>query len=134
MPLWPPPLLRDRPRALQIVFAVVVPIAFGAVCGVVLGESGLWFQILMLGGGVGGVNAGFEHDTLRGGLARGASGGALFAAALLITHEARDVPALAHLPLALPVMAIGYAVMGTPLGGLGGWLRCRSAGRTRRTA
>jgi len=127
--VWPPPLLRDRPLAIQIVLAAVLPILFGVVCGVLLGESGLWFQIVVNAGGLGGVNAGFEHDGWRGGLLRGAIGGPLFAIALIATHEARGVPAQADLPVALPLMVIFYAAMGMPLGALGGWLRRRRSGR-----
>ncbi len=123
--MWPPPLLRDRPFAVQVVLAAVLPIAFGAGCGVLYGASGLWFNIVVTAGALGGTSAGFEHDDWRGGFLRGASGGALFAIALYATHEARRVPALAHLPLALPLMAIFYAVMGIPFGVLGAWLRAR---------
>jgi hypothetical protein len=124
--MWPPPLLRDRSFALQLVLAVVLPILFGVLCGWLLGASGTWFHIVVTAGGLGGVNAGFEHDGWRNGLVRGALGGPLFAAALVVTHEARGVPMAAHLPVALPFMTIFYASMSMPLGALGGWLRGRS--------
>jgi hypothetical protein len=108
------------------VLAVVLPILFGVLCGWLLGASGLWFHIIVTAGGLGGVNAGFEHDGWRAGVARGAIGGPLFALALVATHELRDVPAAAHLPVALPFMTIFYASMSMPLGALGGWLRHRS--------
>src|SRR5262245_5947639 len=59
--VWPPPLFRDRPVAVQIFFAVVAPIAFGALCGYELGRSQTVFQVLMLLAGIGGIAAGFEH-------------------------------------------------------------------------
>ena len=34
-----PPLFRDRPRAFQIILGGVVPLAFGALVGIVLGLS-----------------------------------------------------------------------------------------------
>jgi hypothetical protein len=123
--MWPPPLLRDRPLALQFILAGVLPVLFGVVCGVLLGASGLWFQIVITAGALGGMNAGYEHATLRGGFWRGISGGAVFACALYVTHAVRGVPALATLPLPLPAMAVFYAVMGTPFGVLGAWLRSR---------
>jgi hypothetical protein len=40
-------LFRDRPVAVQIFFAVVAPLAFGALCGYELGRSQTVFQVLM---------------------------------------------------------------------------------------
>jgi len=129
--VWPPPLLRQRPLAVQLVITVVLPAAFGALCGTVLGVSALWFNVLMLAAGVGGVLGGFEHDGARSGFLRGLVGGVVFAASLLVTFDARGVRALAPLPASLPIMAVGYAIMGLPLGALGGWLRGRSEDRRR---
>jgi hypothetical protein len=128
--------LRDRPLAVQVVLAIALPISFGALCGFELGQSKAAFQILMLVAGIGGVVAGFEHPGARQGLVRGIVGGVLFAASLVAMFEARGLPALAPLPAALPIMAIGYAAGGLPLGALGGWLRARSIARAapRRTA
>ncbi len=111
--------------------AVVLPAAFGALCGAVLGASELWFNVLMLAAAAGGVLGGFEHAGARSGVRRGLVGGVVFAAALLVTFEARGLRALAPLPASLPIMAVGYAVMGLPFGALGGWLRGRSEDRRR---
>lgn len=127
--MWPPPLFRDRPVAVQIVLAVVLPIAFGALCGFELGRSQAVFQILMLVAGIGGVAAGFEHPGPRAGIVRGLVGGVLFIGALVATFEVRGLPALAPMPIPLPLIAIIYAAMGMPLGALGGWLRARSIAR-----
>jgi hypothetical protein len=122
-------LLGQRPLAVQVILVVVLPVAFGALCGTVLGASQLWFNVLMLVAGLGGIGGGFEHAGARAGLLRGIVAGALFAGALLVTFEARGVPALTPLPASMPIMAVGYAVMGMPFGALGGWLRGRSEGR-----
>jgi hypothetical protein len=122
-------LLHDRPVAVQIFFAVVLPIAFGALCGYELGRSEAVFQILMLLAGIGGVAAGFEHPGPRQGIVRGLAGGVLFIGALVATFEIRGLPALAQMPVPLPITAIIYAAMGMPLGALGGWLRARSIAR-----
>jgi hypothetical protein len=127
--VWPPPLFRDRPVAVQIILAVVLPIAFGALCGYELGRSQTLFQILMLVAGIGGVAAGFEHPGPRQGVVRGLVGGVLFIGALVATFEARGLPALAPMPIPLPITAIIYAAMGMPLGAIGGWLRARSIAR-----
>jgi hypothetical protein len=93
-----------------------------------LGVSGVVFQILMIVSAPGGVGGGYEHPDWRGGALRGISGGVLFSLGLTLTFMARGVPAVAALPAPLGTMAIFYAVMGTPLGALGGWLRgCKIA-------
>jgi hypothetical protein len=113
----------------QIFFAVVAPLAFGALCGYELGRSQTVFQVLMLLAGIGGVAAGFEHPGPRPGVVRGFVGGALFVGALVATFEIRGLPALAPMPIPLPITALIYAAMGMPLGALGGWLRARSIAR-----
>ena len=127
--MWPPPLFRRRPLAAQLIGAVVLPVAFGALCGVVLGASASWFNLLMFIAGIGGILGGFEHADARQGLLRGLAGGVIFVGSLLVTFAARGVPALASLPASLPAMAVIYVVMGMPLGALGGWLRGRSEKR-----
>jgi hypothetical protein len=122
-------LLRERSLAVQAILVVVLPIAFGALCGFALGAWKVGFQILMLVAGIGGVAGGFEHAGPRQGLLRGLVGGVLFIGSLVILFEARGVPALSPLPAPLPITAVGYAVMGMPLGALGGWLRRRSLAR-----
>jgi hypothetical protein len=132
--MWPPPLLRQRSVVVQIIGVLAIPVAYGAVCGAVLGASALWFNVLMLVATIGGVLGGFEHLGPRAGFLRGLLGGALFAGALLATFESRSLPARAPLPVTVPVMAVIYAVVGMPLGALGGWLRGRSEDRRARAA
>lgn len=127
-----PPLLRERSLAAQFVLAVVSPVVFGALCGYVLGSSEAGFNGLLLLAGIGGVLAGFEHLGARQGVVRGIVGGVLFTAALVICFAVRGAPALAHLPLPIAGMAVIYAVMGMPLGALGGWLRRRTEDRRAR--
>jgi hypothetical protein len=124
-----PPLLRQRSLAAQLVLAVVAPVAFGALCGYVLGSSEPAYNLLMLLAGVGGVLAGFEHLDARQGAIRGIVGGVLFTGALVVCFTVRGAPMVAHLPLALSGMAVLYAVMGVPLGALGGRLRRRAEAR-----
>jgi uncharacterized membrane protein (UPF0136 family) len=128
----PPPLFRQRPRAAQVVLGLVAPVAFGALCGYVLGASEPGFNILMLLAGLGGIGAGFEHVGARQGALRGIVGGVLFAAALLVCFTLRALPARVPLPLPLGGMGVVYAVMGAPLGALGGRLRQRSEARRAR--
>lgn len=127
--MWPPPLLRECPRALQVVAVVILPILFGAICGWLLGESNVAYQVVVALGIVGGINSGFEHPGAREGLMRGIAGGVLFALAIVVVHEARGVEAAAHLPADLGIMAAIYAVLGAAFGALGGWLRARHDAR-----
>lgn len=123
--MWPPLLLAQRPMLARVCIAAILPAAFGALCGFLLGTSSLWFQVLTTAGAIGGVHAGFEHVGWRSGLIRGGLGGVSFAMALLVTHTIRDVPALAPLPLALPPMVVFYVIVSMLLGVLGGYLRAR---------
>lgn len=124
-----PPLFRDRPRVVQIFLGLIAPLASGALCGYLLGASQPWFNGAMLLAGLGGIGAGFEHLGARDGARRGIVGGVLFAAALFACFRLRALPALVPLPLPLPGMVVVYAVMGAPLGALGGRLRQRSEDR-----
>ena len=109
--------------------ALVLPVAFGALCGVVLGVSDPWFHALMLGSGAGGLYAGFEHPTPGRGALRGLIGGSSFAASLLVAFHVRGQPQVAWQPAALPVMAVIDALSGVALGALGGALRRAVDGR-----
>jgi len=120
-----PPLLRARSFVAQVVLAVVLPIAFGALCGAMLGSSAPLFNALMLLAGLGGIGAGFEHHGARDGVVRGLVGGALFTGALLVGFTVHGEPPRMPLPLPLAAMAVIYAATGMPLGALGGWLRRR---------
>jgi len=128
----PPPLFWHRPRPVQVVLGLVAPVAFGALCGYLLGSSEPWFNGLMLLAGLGGIGAGYEHLGARGGALRGIVGGVLFAAALLVCFRVRALPARVPLPLPLGGMAGVYAASGPLLGALGGRLRRRAEDRQAR--
>lgn len=128
----PPPLFRDQPRVVQILLGLVAPLAFGALCGYLLGASEAWFNGLMLLAGLGGIGAGFEHLGAREGALRGIIGGVLFASGLLVCFSLRALPARVPLPLPIGGMVALYAASGAPLGALGGRLRRRSEDRRAR--
>ena len=67
---FPPPLLREWPVPVRVVFAGLLPAAFGFLCGALLGSSGTVFLLLQIIGVLGGFAAGFEHDHWRGGVLR----------------------------------------------------------------
>src|SRR2546423_8967880 len=80
------PLFRERPLVLRILTGGVVPVAFGAVTGLVLGVSAAGYWALSLVALAGGVLAGFEHRDGWEGADRGLIGGALFGTGLVVAH------------------------------------------------
>ena len=127
----PPPLLSSRPVGMQILIANVVPLSFGAVCGVLLGVSGLAYIVLSILAIAGGYVAGMEHPNRREGALRGVLGGTQFGAMILLFHELEGSSAKADLPhpaILLLIITIGFGAL---LGYLGGRTRAR---RTRAAA
>jgi hypothetical protein len=118
-----PPLLFDRPRAVQPVLALLVPAIFGAFCGWLLGVSKVGYLIAAVPVAIiGGVAAGFEHRNTREGALRGFVGGALFGGAIVLVHELTGKDAKAHIPDPPIVLAAVTAVVGAGLGAVGaGW-------------
>jgi hypothetical protein len=120
-----PPLLASRPLPLQVVLAGLVPAAFGALCGWVLGISEVAYIVLAVPVAIlGGAAAGFEHKEPRQAAIRGLIGGGLFGGFVLIVHELTGKAAKANLPDPPAVLAVVTAVLGSGLGALGaGWRR-----------
>jgi hypothetical protein len=121
------PLFSERPRAVQIVTAAIVPAAFGAITGIVLGLSAAGYWGLQVLAAIGGVLAGMEHPHGREGARRGLVGGTLFGTFLLIAHAVAGTDETVKLPDFEPVLAVFTALIGMLLGALGGRLRRRSA-------
>jgi hypothetical protein len=120
------PLFVDRPRAVQIVSAIVVPAIFGAIVGLVLGVSAGLYWALQLVAFVGGILAGLEHRDGREGARRGLVGGTLFGTFLLIAHALSGSDAKVKLPDFEPILVVFTLLGGVIAGALGGRLR-RSA-------
>jgi hypothetical protein len=117
-----PPLFRDRPRPLQIILGGVVPFAFGAVVGVLLGVSSGAYWALAAVAGVGGVLAGFEHQDGWGGADRGLVGGGLFGLGILLAHAIAGTKAKVSLGSFPPLLIVIDAIFGILLGAIGGRL------------
>jgi hypothetical protein len=124
-----PPLLVEHPRPVQALLAVVVPTVYGAVTGILLGISEPVYLVLTLLAILGGVAAGFDHLGAAGGARRGALGGLLFGAAILVAHELSGEAAEAELPEPAVLLAVVTTVFGVLLGALGGRLRARAQRR-----
>ena len=133
MPRWgsfPPPLLREWPVPMRLVFAGLVPAAFGFLCGALLGSSGTVFLILNLIAILGGFEAGFEHDHWRGGVLRGLCGGALFGGFILIGHAAVGGSDHVLLPEVQALLILITVFFGVLLGYLGARIRARRFGES----
>ncbi|CAN5420190.1 hypothetical protein BH10ACT11_BH10ACT11_06420 [soil metagenome] len=123
-----PPLLADRPRNLQILFAVVAPAVFGIVAGLLLGSSKGAYIVVSLIAAIGGVGAGFDHSGWIAGAKRGLLGGTLYGAFILIAHEISGSAARVDLPDPAIVLVVVTAMLGALFGALGGFGRQRVAG------
>jgi hypothetical protein len=121
-----PTLLRTRPVPLQVVLAGLVPAAFGAICGYLLGVNKTAYLVLSLLAIAGGYVAGQEHDGAREGAIRGLVGGAIFGAAILLVHEATGKTAKADIPDPKIILVAITTVAGVILGALGGRRRANA--------
>jgi 4-amino-4-deoxy-L-arabinose transferase-like glycosyltransferase len=120
-----PTLLRERAENTQVFLAVVVPLLFGAVVGVVLGTSASLYWILLGVASLGALLSGLEHPEIKEAAGRGAVAGAMFGLGILAAHELAGTDAkvdLGSLPAALILID---AVAGALLASLGCWLATR---------
>jgi hypothetical protein len=117
-----PTLFSDRPRPVQIVLGGAVPLAFGAVVGVLIGVSAGVYWALAVLAGLGAVLAGFEHRDGWGGADRGLVGGALFGLGILLAHAIAGTHAKVSLGSIPPLLIVIDAIFGMFLGALGGRL------------
>src|SRR5215213_9940596 len=103
-----PPLLKEHPRWLQVVLALVLPAAYGALTGYFLGVSEATYLVLATLGILGGIVAGL-----------------IFGCSILIAHEIHGADAKADLPDPETVLIAVTTGLGAAFGALGGWLRQR---------
>ena len=120
------PLFAERPLAVQIVTGAVVPAAFGAVCGVVLGISAGAYWVLQVVALIGAVLGGLEHPNAREAARRGLVGGTLFGTFLLIAHAVAGTEETVKLPGFAPILVVFTAVIGMLAHALGARLRARA--------
>ncbi len=120
-----PTLLASRPISLQIVLSDLVPLAFGLVCGVLLGVSKPIYLVLTLVALLGAFLAGLEHRGGGEGAARGEVSGLLFGVGILLAHGLTKAKAKATLPDPEILLVVITTLVGAGFGALGGALRGR---------
>jgi hypothetical protein len=119
------PLLLDRSFPVQLLLAIVLPVAFGVLTGWMLSQDETGYLILSLLGILGGIGAGHDHVGADQGFVRGILGGALFGLSILATHSLVDEVAKAKLPHSQWVLVIITTILGALFGAWGGALRAR---------
>jgi hypothetical protein len=124
-----PPLFSEMPRPAQVVVAVIIPAAYGALTGYFLGTSEAIYLVLSVIGIVGGIGAGFDHVGARAGALRGVVAGSLFGGFILIAYELRGEPAKAELPEPAILLIVLTTVLAIGFAALGGRLRQRAMRR-----
>lgn len=123
--MFKPTLLRDRPENTQTVLAVIVPLLFGAVVGVVLGTSASLYWILLAVATLAALLSGFEHDELKEAAVRGAVAGAMFG---LGAHQLAGTDAKVSLGSVPAFLIVIDSIAGALLTTLGCWLGRRASG------
>jgi hypothetical protein len=121
-----PPLLSEHPRTVQVLLVVVLPVAYGAVTGYLLGVSEVTYLVLSVLGVLGGIGAGFDHVGAVAGAKRGLIAGLLFGGSILIAHEIHGAEAKAELPEPAILLVVITTVLGVGFAALGGWFRERA--------
>lgn len=107
----------------QILLAVVIPAAFGAICGWLLGLDKTAYLVLSILALLGGYAAGTEHNSAAEGALRGVIGGSLFGGLILLVNDALNKTPKADLPSPkIWLLAITVGV-GVALGAMGGRAR-----------
>src|SRR3954462_5393978 len=119
------PLLLERPFPVQLIFAIVLPVAFGILTGAILHEDETAYLVLSIVGIGGGIFAGYDHAGADQGFLRGVMGGLLFGTSTLVAHSLFDQTAKAKLPDPHGVLVAITTILGALLGAWGGALRAR---------
>lgn len=121
-----PTSFRERPANTRVVLAVIVPLLFGAVVGVVLGVSAAFYWILLAVATLAGLLSGLEHGEAKEAAGRGALAGAMFGLGILVAHQMAGTDAKVSLGSFPPFLIVIDSVAGALLAALGCRLGRRS--------
>jgi apolipoprotein N-acyltransferase len=117
-----PTLFRERSDNTQVWLAVIVPLLFGAVVGVVLGTSASLYWTLLGVATLAALLSGLEHNEVKEAAGRGAIAGAMFGLGILAAHQLAGTDAKVSLGSFPPALIVIDAVAGALLAALGCWL------------
>lgn len=126
--MFEPTLLRDRPENTQTALAVIVPLLFGAVVGVVLGASASFYWILLAVATLAALLSGLEHDELKEAAVRGAVAGAMFGLGIIAAHQLAGTDAKVSLGSVPAFLIVIDSIAGALLTTLGCWWARRAGG------
>jgi hypothetical protein len=118
--IYAPVQFDNRSRPVQVVIGGLIPIAVGALAGILIGSSATAYWVLGLLAGVGAFLSGFEH---RGGWEaadRGFFGGVFYGVALLVVHALVGTEAKVSLGSFPPLLVVITAIAGMLLAATGG--------------
>jgi|tagenome__1003787_1003787.scaffolds.fasta_scaffold20952531_2 hypothetical protein len=116
-------LFSERPAAAQLVAGLIVPAAFGALVGVMLGVSSAAYWGLQGLAVIGGVLGGLEHPDGSEAADRGLLGGLVFGSFLLLAHAITGAEPKADLGQMPGFLIVFAGIGGALLGALGGSIR-----------
>jgi hypothetical protein len=115
-----PTLFRDRSRAMQVVIGGVVPVAIGALAGILIGVSAAAYWVVAVLAVVGAFLSGFEHLDGWGGADRGFFGGLFYGVALLLAHAIAGTQAKVSLGSFPPFLVVITTIIGMALAAAAG--------------
>ncbi len=122
-----PTPFRERAENTQVWLAVIIPLLFGAIVGVVLGTSASLYWILLAVATLAALLSGLEHHEVREAAGRGAIAGAMFGLGILAAHQLAGTDATVSLGSFPPALIVIDAIAGALLAALGCWLVGRRA-------
>lgn len=117
-----PTPFHDRSQSQQLIIGGVVPMAIGALAGVLVGISAPAYWIIAGLAAVGAFLSGLEHPDGWDAADRGFLGGLIYGTALLLAHELANTSPKVSLGSAPAFLAVITTVAGTLLAAGGGRL------------
>lgn len=127
------PLLESRPAVTQVFLATMPAFVLGILAGVVLDLSAIVYLVVLIASVLGGVLAGFEHRGAIEGGERGLVGGLVWGVGVVLGHNLLSRRATWAMPHPEGLEVVLTAIVGIPLGAIGGVVRARRADSEHRT-